>query len=183
MPQQSAFLRRQAEKWLDVIVSVVIVFVWRQTTPWSYCLCVKADNTLKLCRLEGEEFCHLYKAGSPWRIVRMTHDLHHLLNWRVIGMKEKNFAICTRQAHLGELWEWHTTCIIFSTAIIYTNEENGLHHPILVLSLRRLIPVIIYVTSPILISILTSLNGGKLCTDFRGFTNSTKHTRWWYEQY
>ena len=118
MPQQNALVGRQGEKWLNVIVSVFIVFVWRQTTPWSYFLCVKAgspwrivgwkEKNFSICsgRLilesfendtwpalssqpksywnEREEFCHLYKAGSPWRIVRMTHDLHHLLNCNYI---------------------------------------------------------------------------------------------------
>ena len=147
----------------------------------------------------------------------MTHDLHHLLNWRVIELKEKNFSICTRQAHLGELWEWHTTCIIFSIEellewkrrilpfvqgrLTLENCENDTRPASssqlqLYILMKRMDYIIqflscpsgawyqlLYVTSPILISILTSLNGGKLCTDFRGFTNSTKHTRWWYEQY
>ena len=149
MPQQNALVGRQAERWLDVIVSVFIVFVWRQTTAWSYVF--------------------VWRQTTPWSYV---------------GWKEKNFAICSGRLTL-ENCENDTRPASSSQLQLYnTNEENGLHHPILVLSLRRLIPVTIcHITHTHFNFNINRSDMVGNCADFRGFTNSTKLTRWWYEQY
>ena len=143
MPQQNALVGRQAERWLDVIVSVFIVFVWRQTTPWSYVgwkeknfsICSgrltlescendtrpASSSQLKSYCNEREEFCHLYKAGSPWRIVRMTHDLHHLLNCNyIILMKRMDYIIQFSSCPSGAWYQllYVTSPILISISIL-----------------------------------------------------------------